>query len=89
MVKTEKISGKISKGLYIPTSFMNLQKQTVLSQLSQNGYVEDTLLEQLHINQETDKYLRSVLPEGAGEPIKFTGFALSNDRYTTIEETIS
>lgn len=57
LVKTEKISGKISKGLFVPTSFSNLQKQTVLSQLSQNNYVEDTLLVQLHINQETDKYL--------------------------------
>lgn len=31
LIKTEKISGKISKGLFVPTSFSNLQKQTVLS----------------------------------------------------------
>lgn len=44
LIKTEKISGKVSKGLFIPTSFLNLQRSTVLSQLSQNGYVEDSLL---------------------------------------------
>ena len=44
LIKTDKISGKVVKGLFVPTSFQNLQKQTVLSQLSQNGYVEDTLL---------------------------------------------
>ena len=89
LVKQEKISGKISKGLFIPTSFINLQRQTVLSQLSQNSYVEDTLIEQLHINQETPLYLKSVLPEGVKTPIKFTGFVLSDTAYTTIEDTIS
>ena len=34
LIKTDKISGKISKGLFIPTSFQNLQRQTVLNQLS-------------------------------------------------------
>mgnify|MGYP000235715213 CR=1 FL=1 len=43
LIKTEKISGKISKGLFVPTSFQNLQRQTIMNQLAQNGYVEESL----------------------------------------------
>ena len=58
LVKSGKIGGKILKGLFVPTSFQKLQRTTILSQIKQNGYVEEALFNQLHINQDAEKFMR-------------------------------
>ena len=44
LTKSGKLHGKINKGLFIPTSFSNLQRDTVLTFFCQNQYVEYSLL---------------------------------------------
>ena len=60
----------------------------MLSQLSQNGYVEEALFQQLQINQEMDKYLKQIMEGDAAfagsTPAKFTGFCLSEALYQSL-----
>ena len=72
MIKQKEIFGKISKGLFVPTSFQNLQRQTVLNYFTQNEYVEDVQLQQLQIVQKTDEYLKTILPTDQKPPVKFS-----------------
>ena len=89
LVKTNQLKGKISKGLFVPTSFQKLQKQTVLDQLKQNGYVEESLFSQLQINVDAPKFFKQELADEVAEPVKFSGFMLSKTQFTSIEDQIT
>ena len=61
LVKAGTLSGKVIKGQYVPTSFMNLQRNALVSQITDNGFIEDSFFDQLQINQDIDKYLKTEL----------------------------
>lgn len=89
LVKSGNIGGKILKGLFVPTSFQKLQRRTILSQIKQNGYVEDALFSQLHINLDADKFMQQELAEEVQKPVKFSSFILSDTLFNSLEDQIN
>jgi len=63
LVKDKQIEGKISKGIYTPTSFSTLQETTIQSTYRANGYLELTVLQKLQVPQHPSEYLSKLCPD--------------------------
>jgi len=72
----------------------------VLNQYFDEGFVEDSLFQQLLVTDPPEKYLKSILGDSPGDPVsyqgriehgpvRFTGFILSEKTYNEIDEQIS
>jgi len=61
----------------------------VLSQMVQNGYVEDSLFAQLQVNMDPNKFVAQELAQEVKNPVKFSTFMLSETLFKSLEDQIA
>jgi len=56
LTKSEQVSGKTAKGLFIPASFIGMQTRTVKQFFDEHSYVDKALFDKLQIDLPLSKY---------------------------------